>query len=78
MNAIIQGLRAPKPEEIKDLAAHDIDNVQSVAPIEHFWGKVLRNNSLTGKLMTEEDFEILRHLISLDVELGENGKDYKL
>ena len=36
------------------------------------------NNSLTGKLMSEVDREIFKHLQSVNVELGENGKDFTI
>lgn len=36
------------------------------------------NNSLTGKLISDADREIFRHLLSVNVELGENGRDFTL
>ena len=36
------------------------------------------NNSLTGKLISEAHNVIFRHLLSVNVELGENGKDFTL
>lgn len=36
------------------------------------------NNSLTGKLISETDKNIFRHLLSVNVDLGENGKDFTL
>lgn len=79
INLIIQGKRAPNSEELKDLATYNIPAVEcTLEPIDSFWCKVLQNNSLISKLTTPEDIQILKHLTSIEVELGDNGKDYKL
>lgn len=36
------------------------------------------NNSLTGRLLSESDKDILKYLLSVEAELGENGKDFTL
>ncbi|CAD8065365.1 unnamed protein product [Paramecium primaurelia] len=79
INAIIKGLRAPTEEEIKDANTYQIEikDIQA-SPLQNYWGQVLMNNSLTGKLISESDKSIFRHLLSVNVELGENGKDFTL
>ncbi|CAD8088224.1 unnamed protein product [Paramecium sonneborni] len=79
INAIIKGLRAPTEEEIKDANTYQID-VKDIkaSPLQNYWGQVLMNNSLTGKLLSETDKEIFKHLLSVNVQLGENGKDFTL
>ncbi|CAD8161153.1 unnamed protein product [Paramecium octaurelia] len=79
INAIIKGLRAPTEEEIKDANTYQIE-IKDVkaSPLQNYWGQVLMNNSLTGKLISEADKSIFRHLLSVNVDLGENGKDFTI
>lgn len=39
---------------------------------------MLINNSLTGKLLSETDKEILKYLSNVEAELGENGRDFTI